>query len=47
MKKYNLKLECTVPDYINDEQFIEWLRYELIDWGSCSCNNPLLKNRHK
>ena len=20
----------------------EWFKYEIIDWGSCSCDNPLL-----
>jgi len=40
--RFNVEIEFNVPENITEEQFEEWFKYEIINWGSCSCKNPLM-----
>ena len=42
MARYDVQIECNVPDDISEEEFEEWFKYSVIEWGGCSCSNPLL-----
>ena len=42
MARYDVQIKFNVSDDISEEQFEEWFKYEIISWGSCSCDNPLL-----
>lgn len=40
--RFDVELEFNVDNNITEKQFEEWLKYEIMDWGSCSYDNPLL-----
>lgn len=40
--RIKVDIEFNIPDNITEEQFEEWFKYEIIDWGGCSGSNPLL-----
>lgn len=44
MKRYDVDIEFQVPDNVTDEEFEEWLKYAVIGWGGCSCENPLIES---
>lgn len=43
MKKKTVTIEFEIPDDISDEDFEEWVEFELGWNASCRCNNPLLE----
>ena len=42
MKIKKVYIDFEVPDNITDEEFEEWFKYKVIDFGGCSCDNPLI-----
>lgn len=40
--RYSVNIDFEVPDNVTREQFEEWFKYKVIDWGGCSGDNPLL-----
>lgn len=48
MKRFDVTIEFNVPDDITRNEFEEWLKYKILGWGGCSCNNPLIdKNNNE
>ena len=43
MSKFiNVDIQFDIPDNVTEEEFEEWFRYQIIDFGGCSGDNPLL-----
>lgn len=42
MAIFEVNLRFEIDENITKEEFEEWFKYDVIDWGSCSGNNPLL-----
>lgn len=38
-----VEIDFDIPGNVTKEQFEEWFKYKVIDWGSCSGDNPLLE----
>lgn len=43
MSYKKVSIDFDIPDNVTEEQFEEWFKYKVIDWGGCSCDNPLLE----
>ena len=38
-----VEIDFDIPENVTKEQFGEWFKYKVIDWGGCSGDNPLLE----
>ena len=43
MRYIKVNIDFEIPDNITDEEFEEWFRYRIVDFDSCSGENPLLE----
>ena len=41
--RFSVSIDFELPIDVTEEQFEEWFKYSVIDWGGCSGDNPLLK----